>query len=199
MTTQQQRSEETKTHLLQAAELSFAQQGYDGTSVATICRRAGVSKGAFYHHFESKQAVFLELLNRWLDNLDLQLETMRIDTDDIPQGLLSMTGVVGEVFQTAADQLPIYLEFWRQATHDPQILSAMIQPFHRYRVFFAQMIQDGVAEGTLEAVNPDSAARVIISVAVGLLLQGLLEPRSTDWEALPHESIQILLGGLLKR
>ena len=66
----QQRSEETRTRLLEAAVRLFAQQGYDASGVAEICAAAGVSKGAFYHHFESKQALFLALLEEWLARLD---------------------------------------------------------------------------------------------------------------------------------
>ena len=70
----QRRGERTRSRILQAAEDCFAQRGYDAASVAEICRSAGVSKGAFYHHFPSKQALFLELLDRWLAELDAQLD-----------------------------------------------------------------------------------------------------------------------------
>ena len=58
----QQRSEETRTHILKAALDLFSKNGYDATSVANICQAAGVSKGAFYHHFASKHSVFQALL-----------------------------------------------------------------------------------------------------------------------------------------
>ena len=70
----QQRGEETRSHILDVAGELFAQRGYDATSVADICDGAGVTKGAFYHHFESKQAVFLELRDRWLAPLDMQFD-----------------------------------------------------------------------------------------------------------------------------
>jgi len=63
---QQPRAEETRTRILNAAQLCFSRYGYDAASVADICKEAGVTKGAFYYHFETKQALFLELLNRWL-------------------------------------------------------------------------------------------------------------------------------------
>ena len=66
----QQRSMETRKRILDAAQSLFSQSGYDATGVAEICRAAGVSKGAFYHHFPSKQAIFLELLDGWLSRLD---------------------------------------------------------------------------------------------------------------------------------
>ena len=71
MNKHQLRSTETQERILSAAETAFASQGYDGTSVSAICEAAGVSKGAFYHHFDSKQAVFLQLLDRWLAGMEL--------------------------------------------------------------------------------------------------------------------------------
>ena len=56
---QEERSQETRSRILAAAEQSFAEHGYDVTSVDSICHAAGVSKGAFYHHFPSKGSVFV--------------------------------------------------------------------------------------------------------------------------------------------
>ncbi len=105
----QQRAEETRSHLLQAAEECFARLGYDATGVAEICARAGVSKGAFYHHFPSKQAVFLALLDRWLGELDLQMVAARERAANFPETLESMAGVVERLFDSPHPQLPMFL------------------------------------------------------------------------------------------
>ncbi|HVU93164.1 MAG TPA: helix-turn-helix domain-containing protein, partial [Jatrophihabitans sp.] len=44
-----------RERVLDAAVELFADQGYDGTSVAQVIGRAGVAKGGFYHHFASKE------------------------------------------------------------------------------------------------------------------------------------------------
>ena len=199
MNKQQKRSEETRIRLLSAAEKCFAQDGYDAAGVAKICQYAGVSKGAFYHHFSSKQMIFMALFKQWLEGLDLQLTKLRDDMVNIPDGLISMATVVQDVIRTAEIQLPIYLEFLNRATRDPSVLQAMVEPFHRYQAFFAEMIESGISQGTLRQIDPTVAARMIISMAVGLLIQGLLDPAGSDWEWTTEESMKIILSGMMKR
>ncbi|HSA51569.1 MAG TPA: helix-turn-helix domain-containing protein [Yinghuangia sp.] len=56
--TQQERSGATTAELLAAARELFATDGYAATSLDAVCLRAGVSKGALYHHFRNKEALF---------------------------------------------------------------------------------------------------------------------------------------------
>ncbi len=53
--TKQERTEE----IIQAAVDEFLENGYEGTSMESIARRAGVSKGGLYHHFSSKDEILL--------------------------------------------------------------------------------------------------------------------------------------------
>jgi AcrR family transcriptional regulator len=61
--TRQESRLETRTRLLESAAQLFASGGYEGASVDLIAESAGYSKGAFYSNFESKEAIFLELLD----------------------------------------------------------------------------------------------------------------------------------------
>ena len=193
---QQQRAEETRNRILEAAVESFAQHGYDGTGVAEICRRASVTKGGFYHHFPSKQALFLELMDRWLGGLDDQLAAACAEAKTVPECLMQMAGMAGLVFQAARGQLPMFLEFWSQAARDEEVWQATIAPYRWYQDFFAGMIENGIAEGSLRDVDPEIAARVVVALAVGLILQGLLEPEEADWGQVIQEGVKVLLKGL---
>ena len=62
--TQAERSETTIAQLLRAAEQLFTERSYAGTSIEDISRAAGVTRGALYHHFPSKAAVFRAVFER---------------------------------------------------------------------------------------------------------------------------------------
>ena len=111
----QQRSEETRARILEAALRRFAVQGYNAASIDQICTEAGVSKGAFYHHFPSKQAIFLELLNGWLETINAGFEAVRQGT--VPETLMAMTGTLPAIFASAGDQLPIFQPLFWLSSH----------------------------------------------------------------------------------
>lgn len=194
----QQRSEETRNHILAASLKLFAQSGYDAAGVAEICAAAGVSKGAFYHHFPSKQAVFLVLLHNWLEGLDAQVGLVRQGAQSVPQAFLNMSSMMRIVFQAAGGYLPMFLEFWTQANRDPTVWQATIAPYRRYQELFAGMVQEGIQEGSLRPVDPQVSARLIVALALGILLQGLLDPQGTDWEQVTQLGMHYLMDGLAK-
>ncbi len=196
---QQARATQTKGSILGAAERLFAMQGYEATSVSMICDAAGVSKGAFYHHYKTKQSVFLELMQRWLEGLDKQLVLIDESTVDVKEGLLSMGEIIGQVLDIGGPQLPIFLEFLSRAIRDPAVWDAAVEPFQRYREFFAIFIQRGIDEESLREIAPHYTARVIIALAVGMLVQGLLDPGGEDWRDVTQEALQLLLNGMIAR
>ncbi len=192
----QQRAEETRARILEAAAECFAQQGYEAASVADICERAGVSKGAFYHHFPSNQDLFMALLSDWLEALDAGLRRAQAEAANVPSALRDMAGMVGFVLMSAGERLPMFLEFWTHAARDPDIWAATIAPYRRYREFFADLVRAGIAEGSLRPVEAETAAQIIVSLAVGTILQGLLDPQGADWSQSLRQGIEMILTRL---
>jgi AcrR family transcriptional regulator len=193
----QQRSEETHSHILESAYQLFSRNGYEATSVADICQSAGVSKGAFYHHFPTKHAIFLELLESWLAGLDAGFQSARQETHNVPQAILQMATLAGNVVQSTDVKLSIILEFWTQASRDPSIWNTAIAPYRRYQEYFAALIQEGIDESSFrKEIDPHAAARALVSLAVGLLMQAVFDPQSVNWAHEVHHSIEFMLQGL---
>jgi len=199
MPPQQQRSEETRARLLDAAEACFARDGYDATGVAEICQAAGVSKGAFYHHFESKHSVFTALLDRWLAGIDEQLAVLDAQDGLVPQRLRGMAIVADQTLRHVDERWVLFLEFWSRAARDPETWRVTIQPLYRYRSRLVALVGQGIAEGSLAVVEPQAAANAIIALAIGQFVQAVLDPAGVDGEQAMLAGVEILLGGLERR
>lgn len=195
----QQRSEVTRAAILSAALKLFSQHGYDATGVAEICAEAGVSKGAFYHHFPTKQSAFLALLEDWLESLDEQIQSILFNAPDMAAGLVQMARMAGKFANDASGNLPMFLEYWTQASRDPVVWQATIAPYQRYQQVFAGLIQTGIDEGSLRVTDPNLAARMLVALSVGLLLQAALDTQGADWPNLTEQSLRLLLSGLERR
>jgi AcrR family transcriptional regulator len=193
----QQRSEETRTKILESAIKLFSIQGYNKASVDDICKEAGISKGAFYHHFKSKQELFLALLDGWLQAIDSAIEASKDKT--APETFMQMTEAFPYIFETAGDGLPMFLEFSLQASRDKKIWEASIAPYRRYHKYFTSLIKKGVEEGSFVEVDPELASRMIVSTAMGLLLQSLLDPKGANWEKVARGSTNLLVNSLMKK
>ena len=193
----QQRSEETRSRILESAIKLFSARGFNAASVADICKDAGISKGAFYHHFESKQALFLALLDVWLQTIDNAIEASKDKT--VPETFMLITEAFPFIFETAGEGLPMFLEFWLQASRDEKIWQASIAPYRRYQKHFTSLIKKGVDEGSFVKVDPELTARMIVSMAMGLLIQSLLDPKGAKWEKTAREITKMMMDTLLRK
>ncbi len=196
---QQVRSEETRARILGAALELFSQNGYEATGVAEICQRCDMSKGAFYHHFPTKQAVFLELMEEWLGGLEKELTALAERASSVPEALREMVSRMQGVMQVADGRLSFFLEFWTQARRDPEVWERTIRPFRQYQSLFARLIQKGIDEGSFRAVDANTVSHALVSMAVGLLLQGIVDPAGERWGEVTTRAVEFFIHAMLRR
>jgi len=194
----QERSAKTKKNIIKAGQVCFAQHGYDATGVAEICKEAGVSKGAFYHHFPSKQDLYLEILGAWLGELDRMIPEFVDSVETIPEAFRRMSDLVPVVFALGEGQLPVMFDFWTKSARDPELFERTVEPLKHFEHLFTSYIHRGIDEGSLRDVEPEVAARVLISMVIGILFQGLLAPNDTDWGLLAREGVGWILKSIEK-
>jgi len=188
-----EKGEETRNRILKAGSICFSRKGYDATSVEEICKEAGISKGGFFHHFPTKQALFLELLNNWLSELDKEMDRITSVSENIYDSLIKMTGLIKKVLEDSYGQLPLFLEFWMKASKDKEIWEQTISHFKRYREYFSELIERGRREGSLKEGDSKLLSHIIVSFSVGLILQELLDPSGGDWGEIAKGGIQLVL------
>jgi AcrR family transcriptional regulator len=154
----------TRERVVNAAVELFSEHGYDGTSVAQVIDRAGLTKGGFYHHFASKDELLYEVYG---DLITGQLEQMdRIVARGRPPAETLRLLIVDLVESTAASAQRA-LVFWRELhrlgdEHTMQYRRAR----RRYHDTVRRLIRDGQASG---AFRPVASADTVTFTIFGVI------------------------------
>ncbi len=178
----------TRGRLLRAAEEAFAQRGYDAVSVAEICHRAGVSKGAFYHHFPSKQAIFQAVLEAWVQRLEDGLRAALAHAADWRAARAAMAQTFAQALRDTQSRIPLLLTFWHQAAHDPTIRPQVIAPFRGFEHILADYLRRAGHR------SPAQTARALVAFATGVLLRATLHDPAAHDTAVLQTGLQRLLA-----
>jgi AcrR family transcriptional regulator len=194
----QERSAITRKNIIQAGQVCFGRHGYDATGVAEICKEAQISKGAFYHHFASKQELYLQILQDWLSDLDRIIPEFVSSVGTIPEAFERMSDLVQVIFELAEGQLPVMFDFWAKSARDPELFEQTVKPLQHFEELFANYIQRGIEEGSLRDVDPEITAKVLISMVLGILLQGLLAPNDGEWNLVANQGVSWILNSIKK-
>jgi AcrR family transcriptional regulator len=163
---------EVRTTLEAVASRLFAERGYAATTVDAIVEGAGVSKPAFYRHFESKQHLHLELLERHRDQLaTAALTVLETEADDLDSTLVAM---LDAWFIQVESQPYTWRMMFRDTTGDPEAERVHDELRDRQRandVMLLRRFAPGLPETELEPLG-----EVIRSSLTGLALWWLDHP-----------------------
>jgi len=149
-----------ETFLVSATRL-INQRGYRGASVEDISAQLNVTKGSFYHHHEDKDALVVECFERtFAVTRKAQADARALGADSWEQ-LSSATAAL--VAYQLSDHGPL-LRASSMGALPIALRHEMSQGYNRGSERFAALISDGVAEGSVRAVDPMIAAHMINSM-----------------------------------
>jgi AcrR family transcriptional regulator len=156
-----------RAELLERASALFVQHGYDNVSLNDLIADAGVSKGAFYHWFPSKDALISALAEH------SAREAFAVIEEAVAQCRGNALDRLNAVLQAGFDV--------KMKTGTPELLAAavsLLRPDNAhlyarivtaeedlYRPLLTQLISDGVAEGIFDTFDPEGVADMIYGLA----------------------------------
>ena len=163
---------------MEGARTAFSERGFHGARLEDICAAAGLTRGAFYSGFKSKEDLFFALY----DHMIVDVRTLMANLlDSVDQ---AETDPIQTLVSRLATQYPLgrewYLlnaEFTLFAIRDEQAALRLAERRRVLRDSIVQMITAALAKSrrTLD-VDPDLFARLLIGIADAGLGQSLLEP-----------------------
>lgn len=172
----QAQRQQTRARLVEAALRVFAEHGYDHATVEEISLAAGHSKGAYYFHFDSKEDIFLELLERWVDD-----QTRRLRAFEGAQGsaAIALMETLDSLLRYD-DRDPhwrlLLPEIWAQSHRNPKVQQMLRSAYARWTELLRSIFEAADREGLISlAVRPDVAASLVLAAHDGLALRSRLK------------------------
>ena len=155
--------EQTVQLILETATKLFLQQGYEKTTLQDIINATGLSKGAIYHHFASKEAILITVVNRMGDFNSAVLAEIRDKK--------GLTGAekLRQVFRTS-----VKLSFQGGIIHmmpylidNPQFLTLQAKSIFEEAVpyYVLPIVQQGIDDGSIQAEHPEALSEVLLILA----------------------------------
>lgn len=184
----------TRATLLDAAARVFADRGFHGATVDQVAEAAGLTKGAVYSNFESKEDLFLSVLE---DRLDPYLRDSSPALGD-STGASEPVEAVGRAYADLLDDgrtwLLLKTEFWLHAMRNPDVRFKLAARHRVVRDRVADLVDQhmGALGLALDLPGTETAA-AILALSDGLALQQLI-----DRTALPDDLFPRVLAALLR-
>jgi AcrR family transcriptional regulator len=175
-----ERIEETRGELIEAAGRVFARRGLHGASVEEIAREAGYSTGAIYWHFSGKDDLFLAVYEDFVAGLAHNLEEIFARGDgELPE----RAGRAADRWMKRVGTEPEFLilahEFLVHAWREPELRKAFEHRLAAVRLALARVIrQEAEAEGVVPALPPEDLATVMRALGSALGLAKLADPEA---------------------
>lgn len=194
--TRLQRSDATRAKLLEAATDTIAELGMQRASIDAIAAAAGYTKGAFYAHFDSKEQLFLTLLEM---HFDAEIERLDAVLDGSGEPV-SEARSAAEGFLARVEGEPrwrrVYLEFAAHATREPAFREQFAQRQRALRMKMAGVFERWAsALGLVPALPAADVAAMTMAMADGFLLSRMIDPDLPD--GLYGSMFELFARGLL--
>lgn len=144
----QQKIEERKSGIEDAAKELLIKQGFHATSMRDIARRAGISLGNVYNYFETKEAIFESIINGYLIVVDQKIKDILDELDEPldPQDMRRLGEMIGEMVDRHQDfWLLMYIDVLEfQNRHFRKMFEGLAERFRRlFEEKFASAIERG--------------------------------------------------------
>ena len=170
--------EERRNQILDAAVATFSQKGFHQTTIEDIRLEGGLSRGAVYHYFKSKEDIIDGIRQRSAQQAEA-IFAEGAEASDAESTLLSLINAtistMASPWSVEANRLALFL--WAESLVNERIMAGQLPAFKPYLGVVAEAVSNAQAAGRLDPnMNPQALARVIVGAMIGLQVQLTWEP-----------------------
>ena len=178
--------EQTRTRVLDAAGKIFDELGYDATSLDRIAASAGLTKGAIYSGFGSKEALFGALMSQRIDGRVAHAVELARQAATRQQLAAAIAQAIASATLAAPGWHVAFFEFWTRAMRNTQMREVMVASRQKARNTIADTFRERAAELDVELpMRAEDIAVTILALSNGFAVEQLLGPDIDSGTLLP--------------
>ncbi|HEY5980027.1 MAG TPA: TetR/AcrR family transcriptional regulator [Microlunatus sp.] len=181
-----------KQEILDSALVAFGQKGFYKATLADVASAAGITAAGLLHHFKTKEALLVELLQ------ERDLAGLQESADgELPRGRALLQHSVDTMGRnmTRPVTTQVYAVLSAEGVTEAHPAGPwFLDRYQRLRALLVTAILDGAADGDVEApMDVEATATAIIAVMDGLQIQWLYDPDSVDMSEVTCQVINALV------
>lgn len=185
--------EETIQLILRVSNKLFIEKGYNNTSIQDITNKINLSKGAIYHHFKSKEDIFLRICDEMGYEISRQLASVR-DRKDL-NGKEKLSAIFRESF--SSDSQKTSFQIMPNLIENPKFLAMSLKQIYEIVApnFIEPILSEGIGDGSLKVENPKELAEAM-SVLTNIWLNPHARPKDKQETANRVKVYNAMLKGV---
>ncbi|MEO3922778.1 TetR/AcrR family transcriptional regulator [Micromonosporaceae bacterium B7E4] len=165
-----------RQQILDAARRCFLRNGFHATSMQDVIAEAGLSVGAVYRYFGSKQELVTSIAESVLDGADQLFATLVAEEPPLPLVEALDRALEFAESQTGPDGvLPLAIQVWAESLRDPALAEFIGRMYARFRSRFVALARRAQQAGELPAdADVEAVGAVLFGLIPGFALQRVL-------------------------
>ena len=190
---------ETKKRLYESAEKLFQQYEYKDVSIEAITEAAGVTKGTFYVHFDSKDALYIALFATYVTRLDMDYKAfLERQPHDLPAAdtIIAFAGEIIDLMMNKVGYDNLRTVYRLQITNALNMETITNYGREIYRLFKA-LLERGVHRGEFNTtLSVEDLAKHFVMAIRGLTYEWCIRYPSFDLKEQAVEHFKLLIEGI---
>jgi len=174
----------------------FTRKGYTNTTMDDIVAESGLSKGAIYWYFHSKDDLFTTAMTSLFEDWGQEAVAELVQHETTSEKLRAGGRVMVDFCRKAQGLFSLFLEFWAQSDRREQVGQFWAGVLIEYEKVIAAIIDEGVQNGEFKPVDAENLVWAIMAAYDGLAAYIMLIP-GLDLERVSEVFVETLLGGLV--
>ena len=169
-----------RRRLLDAALEVFAEQGFASASLDQVAEAAGLTKGAIYSNFASKDDLFFAMMK---DQVMKRIEAVRTALAASPPGTdgqqarYDIGRLLTEAFTQQREWQLVFLDFWQRAVRDDDVRAQFVAHRRALRAAIAECVEQILGQApALGQLTVDDVVTVLLALSNGLAIEQYADP-----------------------